>query len=65
MQGGVHTDAEAAAFIAQPFADSAAQLRIFDDLAKKAGVATPDLEYYLGGVVSRVLAAFDSTAAGR
>jgi len=57
VQGGVHSDAEAAAFIAQPFASAAAQLRIFDDLAKKPAVTTPDLEYYLTGAVARVLSA--------
>ncbi len=47
LQGGVFDDAQADAFIAQPFATDAVRLRCWDDLAKVAGKATPDLAHYL------------------
>ena len=47
LQGGRHTAAEAAAFIAQPYAADAVKLRRWDDVAKVADRETPDLEYYL------------------
>ena len=46
LQGGVFTPAEASAFIAQPHADAAVQLRRWDDLAKAVDMATPDLEHF-------------------
>ena len=55
VQGGTHTEEEARAFIAQPYAAEAARLRQWDDLGKRAGVVTPTLESYLGGAVSRTL----------
>jgi phosphonate degradation associated HDIG domain protein len=47
LQGGVFDDAQAAAFIAQPFAADAVRLRRWDDLAKKAGAPTPPLAHFL------------------
>jgi phosphonate degradation associated HDIG domain protein len=53
LQGGVFDEAQADAFIAQPFAADAVRLRRWDDLAKSAGKRTPPLSHYLqiaGGV---------------
>ncbi|KAF0813873.1 hypothetical protein IGB42_01552 [Andreprevotia sp. IGB-42] len=47
LQGGTYTQAGAAAFIAQPHAEDAVQLRIWDDQAKTLGKATPPLAYFL------------------
>jgi phosphonate degradation associated HDIG domain protein len=47
LQGGVFTEAEAQAFIAQPGAADAVRLRQCDDLAKDAGAPTPDLAHFL------------------
>ncbi|MEJ8571970.1 phosphonate degradation HD-domain oxygenase [Microbaculum marinum] len=44
VQGGPFTDAEAAGFIALPFARDAVRLRVWDDLAKDTGARTPALE---------------------
>jgi [1-hydroxy-2-(trimethylamino)ethyl]phosphonate dioxygenase len=47
LQGGAMTRAEAAAFEAQPHWREAVQLRRWDDRAKIAGLATPDLHHYV------------------
>ena len=47
LQGGVFTTAQASDFIAQPGADDAVKLRLWDDLAKTAGLATPPLSHFL------------------
>jgi phosphonate degradation associated HDIG domain protein len=47
LQGGVFSAAEAEAFIARPGAKDALRLRVWDDLAKQDGLATPTLAYYL------------------
>ncbi len=47
LQGGIFTDAEATAFIAQPRAEDAVRVRLWDDLAKSADAATPGLDHYL------------------
>lgn len=47
LQGGVFDAREASAFIAKPGADRAVRLRIWDDLAKTAGQATPPLAHFL------------------
>ncbi len=47
LQGGIFGAADAAKFIAQPYATDAVRLRRWDDSAKMAGVATPGLEHYL------------------
>ncbi len=46
-QGGVFSEAEAKAFIAQPFAQQAVQLRQWDDRAKVIGLSTPDLAHFV------------------
>jgi phosphonate degradation associated HDIG domain protein len=45
-QGGPHGEPEARAFAAIPFAREAVRLRRWDDAAKVAGLATPELEHY-------------------
>ncbi|MBI3367246.1 MAG: HD domain-containing protein [Burkholderiales bacterium] len=47
LQGGVFSAEEAAQFIAQPGAQEAVRLRLWDDLAKAEGAATPPLAHYL------------------
>ena len=47
LQGGIFSADEAAAFIARPGAADAVQLRLWDDLAKTAGAATPPLSHFL------------------
>lgn len=47
LQGGVFPPAAAKAFIQQPDAEQAVQLRRWDDLAKVSGLATPDLAHFL------------------
>ena len=48
LQGGTFDAAQCAAFIAKTGADDAVRLRLWDDLAKTAGAATPPLVHYLG-----------------
>ena len=47
LQGGIFDTAQAQAFIAQPGAEGAVRLRIWDDLAKTAGLETPPLSHFL------------------
>jgi phosphonate degradation associated HDIG domain protein len=47
LQGGIFTANQARAFMAKPGADGAVRLRIWDDLAKTAGLITPPLDHYL------------------
>lgn len=47
LQGGVFDATQAAAFIAQPGADEAVRLRLWDDQAKSATMATPPLAHFL------------------
>jgi phosphonate degradation associated HDIG domain protein len=47
LQGGLHTGAEARAFIAQPGAQHAVQLRQWDDAAKVADLAVPPLAHFV------------------
>jgi len=47
LQGGTFDAAQAAAFIAQPGADAAVQLRLWDDLAKTADAPTPPLAHFM------------------
>jgi predicted HD phosphohydrolase len=47
LQGGIHTAAQAQAFIAQPGAQDAVRLRRWDDQAKQAGRPTPELSHFL------------------
>jgi len=48
LQGGVFDADQAATFIALPGAHNAVALRLWDDLAKQAELATPSLAYFLG-----------------
>ena len=43
----IHYVKDACAFINQPYAKDAVQLRIWDDLAKDPELDTPDLEHFL------------------
>lgn len=52
LQGGVFSTEAAAFFIAQPYAEDAVQLRIWDDRAKVANLSTPDLEHFTPILVS-------------
>jgi phosphonate degradation associated HDIG domain protein len=46
LQGGVFSAADAAQFIARPYAADALSLRLWDDQAKVEGKATPDLRHF-------------------
>lgn len=47
LQGGIFSTEEAQTFITRAHAREAVQLRLWDDLAKKAGRLTPPLTHYL------------------
>lgn len=47
LQGGVFSEGQAEAFISQPGAPAAVQLRLWDDAAKLAGAPTPPLAHFL------------------
>jgi phosphonate degradation associated HDIG domain protein len=47
LQGGVFDEAEAQRFIGRPGAAAAVHVRIWDDLAKAEGLATPPLAHFL------------------
>lgn len=47
LQGGIHSAAEAQAFLERPHAREALRLRRWDDAAKVAGAATPPLAHFL------------------
>lgn len=47
LQGGVFDAAQAAAFIARPGAQEAVRLRLWDDQAKSATMATPPLAHFI------------------
>jgi len=47
LQGGVLDDAGCAEFMARPGAADAVRVRVWDDLAKAAGAATPPLSHFL------------------
>jgi len=47
LQGGIYAPTQASAFIAQPFADDAVRLRLWDDLAKVEGAVTPPLAHFV------------------
>jgi phosphonate degradation associated HDIG domain protein len=47
LQGGIFNEGQAEAFIAQGGAAQAVRLRIWDDQAKAAGLATPPLAHFL------------------
>jgi phosphonate degradation associated HDIG domain protein len=58
LQGGVFDESQAQAFMRKPGAAGAVRLRIWDDLAKSPGLATPSLQHFLA------VAARASKAAG-
>lgn len=47
LQGGIFNDAQAEAFIGQPGALQAVQLRVWDDIAKVQGLKTPPLAHFM------------------
>ena len=47
LQGGIFSPSEAEAFVARRGAEGAVRLRIWDDLAKTAGLETPPLSHFL------------------
>jgi len=47
LQSGIYTNTEAQCFIEQKYAEDAVNVRIWDDLAKRADAVTPPLEHYL------------------
>lgn len=54
LQGGIFSPEAAEAFIQQPYAQDAVQLRIWDDSAKTPNLQTPPLEHFTS-VVKRCL----------
>lgn len=53
LQGGIYSREDADAFAARPYAADAVKLRIWDDLAKVEGGATPDLPHF-EAILSRI-----------
>lgn len=47
LQGGPFSPAEAATFIAEPYAPAAVQLRRWDEQAKRVGLTLPEFDRYL------------------
>lgn len=47
LQGGVFSADEVQAFLLRPHAGEAVELRLWDDMAKQPGLATPGLAHYL------------------
>jgi phosphonate degradation associated HDIG domain protein len=47
LQGGVFSAEQAAAFITRPGAEDAVRVRLWDDLAKSASMATPPLAHFI------------------
>ncbi|MES2632542.1 MAG: phosphonate degradation HD-domain oxygenase [Pseudomonadota bacterium] len=47
LQGGIYNEGQAEAFISQRGAADAVRLRVWDDLAKTAGLPTPPLSHFL------------------
>lgn len=48
LQGGIFDATQARDFLSQPHAAEAVRLRRYDDLAKVAGLAVPELAHYAG-----------------
>lgn len=57
LQGGVFNPAQASHFMAQSGSASAIQVRLWDDLAKVRGLATPPLAHFLARAQACTLAA--------
>ena len=47
LQGGIFSDEDAEAFIAEPGAKDAVRVRIWDDLAKRPDLQTPGLSHFM------------------
>jgi len=47
LQGGVFSPEQAQAFLQEPGASDAVRLRVWDDRAKQAGLATPSLDHFM------------------
>ncbi|HEY1996873.1 phosphonate degradation HD-domain oxygenase [Paraburkholderia sp.] len=54
LQGGIFSKQDADTFLSKPYAEDALRVRRWDDLAKEANRATPDIDHYLR-VVGRVM----------
>jgi len=50
LQGGIFTREQADAFIAQPYAQDAVRVRLWDDLAKVEGAVTPPLAHFVAAL---------------
>jgi phosphonate degradation associated HDIG domain protein len=62
LQGGTFAPEQAAGFIAQPFAEDAVRLRLWDDLAKREGAVTPPLAHFVAILEAAQRVAPESTA---
>jgi phosphonate degradation associated HDIG domain protein len=62
LQGGIFNEGQAEAFIAQRGGAEAVRLRIWDDQAKAAGLATPPLAHFLARARRCALAASEPAA---
>lgn len=54
LQGGIFSRQDAEDFLSKPYAEDALRVRRWDDLAKEANRATPDIDHYMS-VVERVM----------
>lgn len=50
LQGGLMDDDEVAKFAAEKYAQDAIRVRRYDDMAKKPGVMTPDVDHFMAYV---------------
>lgn len=55
QQGGVFTSDQARAFMREPYAIEAVNLRLWDDQARLAGIGTPSLAHFAATLRTRVL----------
>lgn len=63
LQGGIFSAEQADAFIAQPGAQDAVRLRVWDDLAKQADLRTPTLAHFLERAARCALPSADTSSA--
>lgn len=63
LQGGIFNEDEARRFIAQPGAQDAVRLRVWDDHAKQPDLRTPSLEHFLAYAERCKLAGSDRAVA--
>jgi len=64
LQGGPFTAEQADAYIAQPFAQDAVRVRLWDDLAKIEGAATPPLAHFVAALEAAQLSTERALLAG-